>query len=79
MTHGGPHAVRAGIAAANDDHVFACGGNEIAVPVTVEQALGIRGEEVHGEVNSLELPAFDGQIARLRGAGAKNDGVEFVQ
>src|SRR6266545_848632 len=79
MAHRGPDAVGAGIAAADDDHVFARGGNEVAVSVSVQQAPGVRREEIHGEMNSFELAAFDGQIAGFRRAGAENNGVEIVE
>src|SRR5439155_18989574 len=79
VTHGCPHAVRTGIAAADDDGVFARGRNEVAVSVSVEQALGIGGEELHREMNPFELAAFDGQIPRFGGAGAENNGIEFLE
>ena len=34
-------------------------------------------EELHGEVNTLGLPAFDGQIPGLGGTGAQHHGVEI--
>ena len=34
-------------------------------------------EEFHGEVDTLGLPAFDGQISRLGGTGAQHHGVEI--
>ena len=42
-------------------------------------ALRVRGEEIHREVDALEIAAFDRQIARLRRAGAEDDGVEVLQ
>ena len=39
MAHGGADAIGAGVAAADDDDIFAFGGDEIAVLVLVEQAL----------------------------------------
>src|SRR5262249_5385703 len=79
VPHGGADAVRAGIAAADDHDVFAGGGNEIPVLVSVENAPGVRGEKFHGKLNALERAAFDGQVARLGRAGGKHDGVKFLQ
>jgi hypothetical protein len=53
------------------------GGDVFAFPV--EHGLGVRGEELHGEVDALEFAAFDREIARLGGAGADDDGVEVLQ
>ena len=36
------------------------------------------GQELHGEVNALELAAGDGQVARMLGAAAEQDGVEVL-
>ena len=45
----------------------------------IEQALGVGLEKFHGEMNALEAAAFDGQIARLGGAGAEDDGIKLAQ
>ncbi len=44
-----------------------------------EQAAGVVGEEIHGEMDALEAAAFDGQIARLGRPGAQDDGVELLE
>ena len=36
------------------------------------------GEEIHREVHALEIAAFDRQVARQRGAGADDGGVEIL-
>jgi hypothetical protein len=46
--------------------------------LTVEQVLGVRGEELHGEVHASELAALDRQIARHGRSAAQSDGVEFL-
>ena len=51
----------------------------LAVRPAVEQRPGVGGEELHREVHALELAAFDGEVARLGGAGAEHDGVEVAQ
>jgi hypothetical protein len=76
----GADAVGAGVAAADDHDVLAFGGDEAAVLcAAVEQAAGVVGQEIHGEMDALEVAAFDGQIARLGGAGAEDDGVELLE
>ena len=79
MAQRGADAVGAGVAAADDDDVLALGVDEAAVRVLVENGLGVGGEELHREMDALELAAFDGQIARLGGAGAEDDGVEVLE
>src|SRR5688572_16624335 len=79
MAHGGADAISAGVGAANDDDVFAVGGDVIAIFVTVEQGLRVRVEKLHGKMNSLEVAAFDGQVARLGGAGAEDNGVKLFE
>ena len=79
VPHGGADAVGAGVAAADDDDVLALGGNEGAVLDAVQEAFGVGVEELHREMNALEVAAFDGQIARLGRAGAEDDGVEFAE
>src|SRR5207244_7708242 len=74
----GADTVGARVAAADNDHVLVLGGNVFAVGVVaVEQALGVGVQELHGKVNALQVAAFNGQIARLRGAAAQNEGIEF--
>ena len=52
-------AVGAGVAAADDDHVLALGGDEVAVRAGRRAGLGVRGEELHREVDALEIAALD--------------------
>ena len=47
--------------------------------LAVQQAVGVGVQELHGEMDALEVAAFDGQIARLGRAGAEDDGVEFLE
>ena len=75
MTHGRTHAVGAGVATTDDDDVLAGRGDRRLS--LVEQGLGVAVEEFHGEVDTLGLPAFDGQISRLGGTGAQHHGVEI--
>src|SRR5262249_61405305 len=45
----------------------------------MEQAAGVLRQEIHGEVDALELAAGHEQIARHGRAAAQDDGVEFVE
>ena len=83
----GAEAVRAGVAAADDDDALAGGedgasgfhgGEELLFRVAFVAAI-LLGQKLHGEVNALELAAGDGQIARLLGAAAEQDGVVVVR
>ncbi len=78
VTHGGADAVRAGVAAADDDDV-AAGGEDGAGAVVAEDGLGVGGEILHREVHALEGAALDGEVAGRRGAGADDGGVVFLQ
>ena len=72
----GADAVRAGVAAADDDDVLAGGEDRLGVvgrfaadpPVLLRQ-------EIHGEMDALELAAGHRQIARLLGAAGEHDGI----
>ena len=79
MAHGSADAVGAGVATTNDDDVPARGINEAAILVAIEDRLGVRGEELHREVNTLQLATRNREIARLRGAGANDGGVELLE
>ena len=76
MTHGSAHAVRAGVAAADDDDVFASGVDERGL--AIQQRLGVAVQKLHREVNALERTALNGQVTRLRRTGAEHDSVEIV-
>ena len=79
MAQRGADAIRPGVAAADDDDVLARGGNGGAIGVAVEPMFGLAVQKFHGEMDALQVPAFDGQIARLGRAGAEHDGVKFPQ
>ena len=83
----GAEAVGAGVAAADDDHALACGKDGAGGAHRFEQRLFrvalvaaiLLRQELHGEVNALELAAGDGQVAGLLGAAAEKDGVEVIR
>ena len=79
----GAEAVGAGVAAADDDDALAGGedgaggfhgGEELFFRVAFVAAILLR-QELHGVVNALELAAGNGQVARMLGAAAEQDGV----
>ena len=73
VADGGADAVGAGVAAADDHDVPPLRGDVLAVPEAgVEQALRVGGEELHGQVDAVEAPPLDRQVARLRGPGAEH-------
>ena len=79
MPHRRADAVGAGVAAADDDDVLVLRRDVLAVGVlAVEQALGVGVQELHREVDALEVAALDRQIARLGRAAAQDDGVELA-
>ena len=59
MAHGGADTIGPGIAAADDNDVFAFGRNKVAILMLVEKSASVVSEEFHGEMDSLELAAFD--------------------
>ena len=79
VAHGRADAVGAGVAAADDHDILAFGGDEVAVLVAVQEAAGVVGQEIHGEMDALEVAALDGQVARLGRAGAEHDRVELLE
>ena len=79
MPEGRADAVRGGIAAADDDHVLAVGEDRrLARDVLVAETAVLLGEIGHGVIDAGEVLAGQLRIARLLGAGAQQDGVEFI-
>src|SRR6266545_4635697 len=79
LTVGGAEAVGAGVASADDDDALVPGGDEVALRHHV--ALGamiLERQVVHGEMDAVEIPARDGQVARPLGAPGEDDGVELL-
>ena len=75
----GAETVGAGIAAAEDDDALAGGGDDLALrDVVAGYELVLRGQEVHREVDAVELAAGDGEVAGVGGATGETDGVELV-
>src|SRR5690606_20691735 len=72
----GADAVRAGVAAADDDDVLALGEDRLDVGERlVGDAPVLLGQEFHGEVDAVEVAALDWQIARLFGTAREDYGV----
>ena len=51
----------------------------LCIGPAVEQRLRVRRQELHREVHALEAASVDGQVARLRRAGADDRRVEVAQ
>ena len=68
-------------AAAEDDHVLATSREVTTILViAVQQALGVGVQEIHGEVDALQIPALRAreEVVGFGSAPAKHDGVEFL-
>ena len=77
---GGAEAVRAGVAAAEDDDVLVLGGDELLLgTVSPRLRLFCQRQVIHRQVNALELTAGD-RAARAPsvGAAAEDDRVEIA-
>ena len=76
----GADAVRAGVAAADDDDVLAAGEDrqDVAERLVADAAV-LLGQEIHGEMDAVELAAGDRQVARLLGAAGERDRVVAVE
>ncbi len=73
----GTEAIGAGIAAADDDDVFAGGQNLVGYGIAFAHLVLLR-QELHGEVDALQVAAGDIEVARLLGAAGQQDGIEFA-
>src|SRR5690606_14289193 len=74
----GAHAVRAGVAAADHDHMLALGQCLVGQAVA-GHGLVLLAQEVHGEIHALEFAAGYRQVARGFRAAAHDHGVELGQ
>ena len=76
LAQGGAHAVGAGVAAADHDHVFVLGVDRAGGAVAgVEHGLGVGGEILHREMDAGGFAAGGGQVAAQGGTGGEHDGV----
>ena len=72
--------VVAGVAAADDQHVFTGCIDGLAIcKAGVQQALGHAGQVVHREVHALGVPAGHVQIAGLFGTAAQHHSIKISQ
>ena len=77
----GADAVRAGVAAADHDHVLVLGGEVLAVlEIGIEQTLGVAREEIHREMNTLEVTTgiAAGRVKRFGRTGGHQHGIEIL-
>ena len=78
MSHGGAHAIGAGVASTNHDHVLPGGVDETPAPLPVEQRLRVALEKFHGEMDPGTPSPLNRQITRLGGSGRKHHRVKFL-
>ncbi len=79
MSQGSAHAICAGVASANDDHVLVlCREIASIFVIAVQQTLGVGVQKLHREMNSLQAPRFKAQIARPRCTSAEHDRVKLL-
>src|SRR5690606_30214586 len=72
----GADAVRTGVATADHHHVLALGKDWLdVVELFAGDALVLLAEEIHREMDAVELAARNGQVAGLLGAARKGNGV----
>ena len=77
----GADAVRASVTTTYDDHVLVFGREIFAIlEIGIEQALGVAREEIHREMNALEIATriAAGGIKRLGRAGGHQHGVKVL-
>ncbi len=75
----GAHAVGAGVATADDDDVLAIRA-QLALELVAGIDLVLLGQELHGEMDPVQITTGHGQIARLLGATGQQHGVKvFLQ
>ena len=79
LAMGGAEAVGAGVSAADDEDALAVGGDGAGlVDAVALVAAVLLGQELHGEVDAVEVAAGDGEVAGLLGTAAEEDGVVVV-
>ncbi len=76
VADGGAHAVGARVAAADDHDILARSGDVVFAGGAIQHGLGVRSEELHREVDALEVAPFDGQVAGTGGARAEDHRVK---
>jgi hypothetical protein len=74
----GPQTIGAGIAAADNDHALALGGNRFVGDGDARRALVLLREILHSEVNALEFATRHGQISRQLGAHRQPDRIKLL-
>ena len=77
---GGAYAVGTGVPATDDEHVLVPAANQVLTRnlAAIEDTV-LLGEQLQSEINALQFPARDVQVAGLRGAGANHHRVEILQ
>jgi hypothetical protein len=79
VPHRSAQAVGPGVAAADHDHVLVLRADVVPVlKLGIQQAFGVGVQKLHREMDALQFPAGNRQIARPGRSGAEDDGVEIV-
>ncbi len=78
MTDRCAHTIRAGITTTNHNDVLALCRDVVAILLLVEQGLGVVMEEFHCEMDSFEVPSFDGKVTRFGCAHCEDHGIALV-
>ena len=77
MAVAGAHAVAAGVAAANHDHVLAL-SSQLGLDLVACIDLVLLRQKLHGKVNAVQVAPRRGQVARLLGACSQQHGVKVL-
>ena len=77
MAGAGAHAIRAGVATADDHHVFAF-GTQLLFELVARVDLVLLGQELHGEMDTGQIAAGRGQVARLLSAAGQQHRVKIL-
>src|SRR2546426_1176789 len=72
-------AIRAGVAASDDDHSLArCQNFYLRIDCVTETALVLLGQVLHGVMDALQFASRDLQIARLLSPTSEHDCIEVA-
>jgi len=76
VTDGGTNTIVTSITTTNDNNVLALGRDVLAVVKTrIKQRLGVLVQELHGEVNALQVTAGNGQVSGDGCTSGENNGI----
>ena len=80
LADGGADTVVAGIAAADDQHLFVLGTHGLAIgKAGIQQAAGHAGQVIHGKVDPLCIAPRGVDVTRLLGTAGQHNGIVCIQ